>query len=148
MGEYSPPALANSSVLLAIALKCAVAVWIIEVPILLADSIVVAIVFSAGWLIIFAYTFYRAWHLQTSALLNYGIGVIRFIGSVLAIALATAVLYLTFRALSSPAASGPIWQFKAAFISNMFAALDAATVAMLGIFLTERICAMVSSHKS
>ena len=88
MAEYPPPVLANSSVLFAIALRCAVAVWIIEVPILLTDSLVVAAVFCAGWLIIFAYTFYRAWDLRTSALLNYDTGVIRFLGSVFAIALA------------------------------------------------------------
>jgi hypothetical protein len=59
-----------------------------EVPILLTHSLVVAVVFCAGWLIIFAYTFYIAWDLRTSALLNYDTGVIRFLGSVFAIALA------------------------------------------------------------
>ena len=107
MAEYPPPVLANSSVLFAIALRCAVAVWIIEVPILLTDSLVVAAVFCAGWLIIFAYTFYRAWDLHTSALLNYDTGVIRFLGSVFAIALATGALWLTLAALSSPAATRP-----------------------------------------
>jgi hypothetical protein len=124
--------LASSTLYLPIALKCAIMVSVIEAPVFFVSTAMAPIVFPACWVMIFAYTFFKAWQLNTQCLCNNDVDPLKFIGGAVLMGLASAALFGAMVAVSSPAADDAVWLIKAAFICNPIAAVDAAVIATFG----------------
>jgi hypothetical protein len=136
--------LADSSQYLPIALKFSAIVSIIATPFLYTGVASASIVFPACWILIFAYTFYRAWQLNMQYLVSNDISAFKFIGGIALIAMTSAALFGGIVALSSPMADDPVWLIKAAFICNPISAIDAAVVATFGGYAIEKALALPS----
>lgn len=139
MGKNQPLLLANSTTYLIVALKCAVVIAIAQAPLLLLRLIDPHIVFYGGWALIFVYTIYRIWDLNTRSLPVNDVTVIQFLGCIGAMLISGAFLYGTAIALDNPGSSDPIWQVKVAFIINPFFALNIGALTMAGAFIFSRM---------
>jgi hypothetical protein len=139
MTDQPKQLLASSTLYLPTALVCAIVVSIIEAPVFFFSTAAAPIVFLAGWAIIFAYTFFRAWQLNTRYLCSNEADVLKFIGGAVLIGVASAALVGGFVALSNPLADDAIWLIKTAFICNPIAAVDAAVIATFGTHIVEKV---------
>jgi hypothetical protein len=148
MNENQPPLLASSTTYLVVALKCACVTAIAQTPLLLLRLIDPHIVFYGGWALIFGYTVYRVWELNTQSLGVNDVTVVQFLGCIGAMLISGAFLCGTTIALNNPESNNPIWQVKAAFISNPFFALNVGSLAMAGAFFVTRIRALSDRPRS
>jgi hypothetical protein len=139
--------LATSALYLPVGLKCAIVVSFVEAPIFFVSTAAAPIVLPAGWVVIFACTFFRAWQLNTQYLCSNDLDLSKFVAGVVLVGLASAALYGALVALSSPAADDLIWLIKAAFICNPIAGIDAAIIAMLGAYIVEKIVGQMPSRR-
>jgi hypothetical protein len=147
MTDQPEQLLASSTLYLPIALKCAIVASFVEAPVFFVSTAAAPIVFPAGWTIIFAYTFYKAWQLNTQYLCSNDFDVSKFVAGVVLVGLASAALFGALVALSAPAADDVVWLIKAAFISNPVAGIDAALIAASGAYVVEKILARMPSRE-
>jgi hypothetical protein len=147
MTDQPKQLLASSTLYLPIALVCAIVVSIIEAPVFFFSTAAAPIIFPAGWAIIFTYTFFRAWQLNTQYLCSNDVDLLKIIGGAVLIGLASAALVGGFVALSNPLADDAIWLIKAAFICNPIAAVDAAVMTTLGASAIGKVLALMTSRR-
>jgi hypothetical protein len=144
MTDDQRPLLANSTLYLPIALKCAVAVAVMECPIFLIEVVAAHFVLVGGWMLLFGYTLYRVWQLNARSLLANEVNFVKLVACLFLVGLTSVVLYVAVMASFNPATSNPTWQIKAAFISNPFAAFGVATFSMLATFVIEQVRSVLS----
>jgi hypothetical protein len=135
------PLITNSTIYLPIALKCGLAVALLEVPFFLFGMSVIDVqfVFAGGWVLILAYTGYWVWKLNTQTLMANEVNAAKLVGCLFVVGLTSVVLYATLLASYNPDARNATWQIKAAFISNGFAAFNVASFAIFGTFVVDQI---------
>jgi hypothetical protein len=133
------PILANTSTYFWIALAFGIGLAVVEVPIVLLEIMPTAYVFVAGWIIICGYTFYRVWQLNTHSLIVSDFGIAKLLASVFIIGLSSVLLYLGIQTSYNPAYENAAWRIKGVFAGNLLVALDAATLAIFGTFVIEKI---------
>jgi hypothetical protein len=127
-----------------IALRFAIMVALVEIPILFFNVIPTSFVFIGGWILISGYTFRRIWQLNTQSLVVNDIGLAKLIAGIFLIGLTSVLLYLGVMTSYRPASDNMIWRIKGAFAGNGLVALDAATLAIFGTFIVEQILTMLS----
>jgi hypothetical protein len=142
------PLITNSTIYLPIALKCSLVVALLEAPLFLFDMVAVQFVFIGGWMLILAYTGYWVWKLNTQTLLANEVNAAKLVACLFAIGLTGVLLYVTLMASYNPDTNNATWRIEAAFISNPFAALNVASLAIFGTFVADQICAVVVWLKS
>jgi hypothetical protein len=126
------------------ALKFAIVVALVEIPILFFNVITPAFVFIGGWILISGCTFYRVWQLNAQSLVVNDVGLTKLIAGIFLIGLTSVLLYLGVMTSYSPASDNITWRIKGAFAGNGLVALDAATLAIFGTFVVEQIRTILS----
>jgi hypothetical protein len=138
MPESENPILIGPQIYLQVALKCAVAVAILETPFLFFEVIPANVVFGGGWILVSGYTLYRFHWLSSQSLFVNEFGFIKLIAGLFLLGVVGVALYVTTMASFNPT-SNNIWQIKAAFISNPFVALGITTIAVTGTSVADQV---------
>jgi len=99
-------------------------------------------------MLILAYTGYWVWKLNTQTLLANEVNAAKLVACLFAIGLTGVLLYVTLMASYNPDTNNATWRIEAAFISNPFAALNVASLAIFGTFVADQICGVVVWLKS
>ena len=142
MTDDQKPILANTTMYLWIALTFGIGIALAEIPILFFNVIPTAFVFVAGWVLICGYTFYRVWRLNTDSIVVNDVGIAKLIAGIFVIGLSGVLLYLGVITSYGPSADNITWRIKGAFAGNALVALSAATLAIFGTFIVEKIRAI------
>jgi len=123
------------------ALKAALVVSIIELPIVPFGKTAALLMLPAGWVFIIAWTVYRAWKINDQASLNGGLDVFQISGGVALLMMFGVFLHVALGATQAgmlDANFSDLDRIKGLFISNACAAPVAIVVAVFGLNIFYR----------
>ena len=138
MAGNEKPILIGPEIYFRVALKCAVAVAVLEAPLFFFEAMPDDVVFVGGWVLVAGGTLYRFHWLNRQSLFVNEFGFIKLIAGLFLLGVVGVVLYVTEMASYNPTSNG-IWKIKAAFISNPFAALGVTTIVVIGMFIADQV---------
>jgi hypothetical protein len=132
------------------ALAAAVVISIVEMPAVLIDNSTLPFVLLAGWIVLVAHTFHRAWKLNAQRLLSSNLDVFNLAGGLALIGICSTLVYFVFAGLQRGAANtevSALFLVKAIVVWNLFTAIDAAAIAIFGICALEQVLKLTSPER-
>ena len=136
------PLSVNSTAQLSIALRYAAGVSVVQIAafyVVTSDARAVPVmVLVLGWLAIFGGTTFQLWR-SGPAFLGSELGLVRFLVWFFAGSFGLAMLYATVMESYLPDAGNLTWRVKAAFTSNIFAALAVAALTAVVSFIVQSV---------
>jgi hypothetical protein len=136
-----------------VALNGGVVVSIVELPALLIGEAAVLSILPAGWIVIIAYTLYRAWQINDPRTSNIDLDVFQITGCVALLVMSGCMLLFPLFSRMSHAQNVELALnvgldlAKAIFVSNAFAALPAVAIAVFGLYLFCRIVELIAPQR-
>jgi hypothetical protein len=135
---------------LRVALGTAIVISIVEVPVVLIENSALPFVLLAGWIVLMAHTFYRAWKLNSQRLLSNNFDIFNLVGGLALIGICSSLIYSAFERLQSGAANTDVsglFLIKAIVVWNLFTAIDATAIAIFGICALEQILKLTNPER-
>jgi hypothetical protein len=123
------------SFIMTVALNAGVVASIIELPVVLAGDAAVLSSLPVGWIVIIAYTFYRAWQSNDPRTSNIDLDVFQITGGVALLVISGFVMLFPLFSGTPHAQFSDLELIKVIFVTNAFAALPAIAIAVLGLYL-------------
>ena len=136
------------SFIMTVALNAGVVASIIELPVVLAGDAAVLSSLPVGWIVIIAYTFYRAWQSNDPRTSNIDLDVFQITGGVALLVISGFVMLFPLFSGAPPAQFSDLELIKVIFVTNAFAALPAIAIAVLGLYLFCRIVELIAPQRS
>lgn len=130
-----------------VALSAGVVVSIVELPALLIGEAAVLSILPAGWIVIIAYAFYRAWLFNDPRASNTDLDVFQIAGCVALLVISGFLMLFPLFSRMSHAHNSELDLAKVILVTNAFAALPAVAIAVLGLYLFCRIVEITTSQR-